>query len=109
MKSQTTVLGFIGSFLSLLGFQAALAQEFPTKPVIPVISVGADGSHDLTARAVTSVANDYSGQPIPKSTPRKDFQEIVVPLGINASYDEPIPIGQPVYSCRRKLNLGFFD
>jgi len=40
------------------------AQEFPTKPVTLVIPFGAGGSHDLTARAVTSVAADYLGQPM---------------------------------------------
>jgi tripartite-type tricarboxylate transporter receptor subunit TctC len=39
-------------------------QEFPTKPVTLIIPVGAGGSHDLTARAVTSVAINYLGQPI---------------------------------------------
>ncbi|HEX2215750.1 MAG TPA: tripartite tricarboxylate transporter substrate binding protein [Xanthobacteraceae bacterium] len=40
------------------------AADFPTKPVTLIIPVGAGGSHDLTARAVTSVANQYLGQPI---------------------------------------------
>jgi len=40
------------------------AQDFPTKPIVLIIPVGAGGSHDLTARAVTSVAADYLGQPI---------------------------------------------
>jgi tripartite-type tricarboxylate transporter receptor subunit TctC len=40
------------------------AQEFPTKPITLINPTGAGGSHDLTARAVTSVANDYLGQPI---------------------------------------------
>ena len=39
------------------------AQEYPTKPIVLVIPMGAGGSHDLTARAVTSVAVDYLGQP----------------------------------------------
>jgi tripartite-type tricarboxylate transporter receptor subunit TctC len=42
----------------------AMAQEFPVKPVTLVIPVGAGGSHDLTARAVTSVASNYLGQPV---------------------------------------------
>jgi tripartite-type tricarboxylate transporter receptor subunit TctC len=45
-------------------FQVTFAQEFPTKPVTLIIPLGAGGSHDLTARAVTSVATDYLGQPI---------------------------------------------
>jgi tripartite-type tricarboxylate transporter receptor subunit TctC len=40
------------------------AQEFPTKPITLVIPTGPGGTHDLTARAVTSVAPDYLGQPI---------------------------------------------
>jgi tripartite-type tricarboxylate transporter receptor subunit TctC len=43
---------------------AVQAQEFPSKPVTLVIPFGAGGSHDLTARAVTSAASDYLGQPI---------------------------------------------
>ena len=37
------------------------ADEFPTKPVTLIIPVGAGGSHDLTARAVTSVAQQLPG------------------------------------------------
>ncbi len=40
------------------------AQEYPSKPVMLVIPFGAGGSHDLTARAVTSVAADYLGHPM---------------------------------------------
>ena len=43
---------------------AEKGKEFPTKPITMVIPVGAGGSHDLTARAVTSVAMNYLGQPI---------------------------------------------
>jgi tripartite-type tricarboxylate transporter receptor subunit TctC len=63
--------------LSLAGFLAcvcldglsaqtvkAAEKEFPTKPITLIIPVGAGGSHDLTARAVTSVAANYLGQPI---------------------------------------------
>jgi len=42
----------------------AHAQEYPAKPVTIVIPMGAGGSHDLTMRAVASVAADYLGQPI---------------------------------------------
>ncbi len=48
----------------ILGFQGVYAQDYPTKPITMIIPVGAGGSHDLTARAVTSVAADYLGQPI---------------------------------------------
>ena len=50
--------------LALLGGQLVYAQEFPTKPVSLIIPFGAGGSHDLTARAVTSVAADHLGQPM---------------------------------------------
>ncbi len=48
----------------ILCFQIVYAQDYPTKPIILIIPMGAGGSHDLTARAVTSVAADYLGQPI---------------------------------------------
>lgn len=40
------------------------AQEFPSKPVELVLPFGPGGSHDLTARAVASVAHSYLGQPL---------------------------------------------
>jgi len=40
------------------------AEDFPTKPIALVIPFGAGGSHDLTARALVSVAPQYLGQPI---------------------------------------------
>jgi tripartite-type tricarboxylate transporter receptor subunit TctC len=40
------------------------AQEFPTKPIELVIPYAAGGSHDLTARALASVAHQYLGQPM---------------------------------------------
>lgn len=43
---------------------AAAAEDFPTKPVTLIIPVGAGGSHDLTARALASVAPQYLGQPL---------------------------------------------
>lgn len=43
---------------------AASAQEFPTKPVELVLPFGPGGSHDLTARAVASVAQPHLGQPL---------------------------------------------
>ncbi len=50
--------------LALFGPLSVQAQEYPSKPVILAIPFGAGGSHDLTARAVTSVAADYLGQPM---------------------------------------------
>ncbi len=49
---------------ALFGPLLVQAQEYPSKPVILAIPFGAGGSHDLTARAVTSVAADYLGQPM---------------------------------------------
>ena len=59
--------GWAGLLLLIAsGFSAAIvpAADFPSKPITLVIPVGAGGSHDLTARAVTSVATEYLGQPI---------------------------------------------
>jgi tripartite-type tricarboxylate transporter receptor subunit TctC len=67
MKKGTTEKGFVFFVLvtvALLGAQLGYAQDFPTKPVSLIIPFGAGGSHDLTARAVTSVAADYLGQPM---------------------------------------------
>jgi tripartite-type tricarboxylate transporter receptor subunit TctC len=55
---------FIFALLSVLSFQSVQAQEYPTKPVTLVIPLSAGGSHDLTARAVITVAKKYLGQPI---------------------------------------------
>ena len=55
---------FILLAATILGTQLVQAQEYPTKPVALVIPFGAGGSHDLTARAVTSAAADYLGQPM---------------------------------------------
>lgn len=60
--------GMVIGFSVVLSFYAlgelAYGQGFPTKPVTLVNPMGAGGSHDLTMRAVTSVAADYLGQPI---------------------------------------------
>src|SRR5262249_4832912 len=42
----------------------AAAQDFPTKPIELVLPYGPGGSHDLTARAIASVAQQYLGQPL---------------------------------------------
>jgi tripartite-type tricarboxylate transporter receptor subunit TctC len=51
---------------TLFGLPAAVpeAQDFPTKPIELIIPFGPGGSHDLTARAVASVAHQYLGQPL---------------------------------------------
>ncbi len=43
---------------------ASGAEDFPVKPITLVIPFGAGGSHDLTARALSSVAPQYLGQPL---------------------------------------------
>ena len=48
----------------LTGPWPASAQEFLTKPIELVIPYGPGCSHDLTARAVASVAQQYLGQPL---------------------------------------------
>ena len=55
---------FVMLVLAVFNVQINQAQDFPAKPLTLVIPMGAGGSHDLTARAVTSVAPDYLGQPI---------------------------------------------
>ena len=48
----------------LMAAAALAAEEFPTKPVTLIIPVGAGGSHDLTARAMVGVIQQYLGQPM---------------------------------------------
>ena len=48
----------------IISATGAGAQEFPTKPIELVIPYAAGGSHDLTARALASVAHQYLGQPM---------------------------------------------
>jgi tripartite-type tricarboxylate transporter receptor subunit TctC len=49
----------------LIASSGSQAQDdFPTKPVTLVIPAAGGGSHDLTARAITSVAEKYLGQPM---------------------------------------------
>jgi len=52
------------ALLAALATVPAAAQEFPTKPIELVLPFGPGGSHDLTARAVASVAHQYLGQPL---------------------------------------------
>ena len=50
--------------VALISEGSATAQDFPTKPIDLVLPFGPGGSHDLTARAVASVAHQYLGQPL---------------------------------------------
>src|SRR2546426_12110837 len=65
---EVIMLGFKMAVLlalaTLIPGAVPLAQEFPTKPIELVIPYAAGGSHDLTARALTSVAHQYIGQPM---------------------------------------------
>ena len=68
MRRHARWCGVAVSIVVLAGFAwaslAAAAEEFPSKPVTLVLPVAAGGSHDLTARAVASVAHQYLGQPL---------------------------------------------
>jgi tripartite-type tricarboxylate transporter receptor subunit TctC len=65
---EVTMLGFKIAVLLALAMlipgAVSTAQEFPTKPIELVIPYAAGGSHDLTARALASVAHQYLGQPM---------------------------------------------
>jgi tripartite-type tricarboxylate transporter receptor subunit TctC len=64
---EVVMLGLRGLLLaSLMALISGVvtAQEFPTKAVELVLPYAAGGSHDLTARAVASVAHEYLGQPL---------------------------------------------
>lgn len=62
----TKTLWLVVAVVMVAGIPApiASAQEFPTKPIELVIPYGPGGSHDLTARALASVAHQYLGQPL---------------------------------------------
>jgi tripartite-type tricarboxylate transporter receptor subunit TctC len=47
-----------------LGATAAVADDYPSKPITMIIPLGAGGSHDLNARVMTSVLSSYLGQPV---------------------------------------------
>ena len=62
---RTMRLSILVTAISAVSFVTAVsAQEFPTKPVELVLPFGPGGSHDLTARAVASVAQPHLGQPL---------------------------------------------
>lgn len=63
VKTALTLVLTVLTVAWLLGLTAA-AQEFPAKPIELVLPYGPGGSHDLTARAVASVAHQYLGQPL---------------------------------------------
>jgi tripartite-type tricarboxylate transporter receptor subunit TctC len=52
------------AILGVVGALSAFAQDFPTKPVTLIVPSSAGGSHDLTARALATVAEKHLGQPL---------------------------------------------
>jgi tripartite-type tricarboxylate transporter receptor subunit TctC len=64
MRKPSQKISLFISLLTLLFVGLVEAWSYPDKPITLVIPVGAGGSHDLTARALVSVAADYLGQPI---------------------------------------------
>jgi tripartite-type tricarboxylate transporter receptor subunit TctC len=52
------------AWLAEIAGAPASAQDYPSKPIELIIPYGPGGSHDLTARAVASVAHQYLGQPL---------------------------------------------
>ena len=56
--------GLLALLMTFILGAVASAQEFPTKAIELVLPFGPGGSHDLTARAVASVAHQYLGQPL---------------------------------------------
>lgn len=65
MKSKN-IFGFILGilFLVFVSLSAAMAGEYPTKPITMIIPFSAGGSHDLNARVFTSIIPQYLGQPV---------------------------------------------
>jgi len=57
-------LGAAAVAVALAAAAAPAAEEFPTKPVTLILPVGAGGSHDLTARAMVGVIQQYLGRPV---------------------------------------------
>ena len=57
-------LAIAAALLSIIGFAPAIADSYPEKPITLIIPLGAGGSHDLNARAFTSVIPTYLGQAI---------------------------------------------
>ncbi|HEY7363252.1 MAG TPA: tripartite tricarboxylate transporter substrate binding protein [Methylomirabilota bacterium] len=65
MRDRSALAMMLAVLLVILpGGLTASAQEFPSKPIELVIPFGPGGSHDLTARAVASVAHSHLGQPL---------------------------------------------
>jgi tripartite-type tricarboxylate transporter receptor subunit TctC len=63
MLKRTSAILAGAAALTLLAAGAG-AQDFPSKPVTLVVPSSAGGSHDLTARALATVAEKHLGQPL---------------------------------------------
>jgi len=64
-RSGVRLVLFGSIFSALFAFSVPWYRaEFPNKPITLVIPSRAGGGHDLTFRAVVSVASQYLGQPI---------------------------------------------
>ena len=60
-----TMVVMAALLVSTVVFECASAANYPTRPVELLIPMGAGGSHDINARAVTAVVPKYLGQPMP--------------------------------------------
>ena len=63
-RTSARALGVAALAVALAAAAGLAAEEFPTKPVTLIIPVGAGGSHDLTAREMVPVIQQYLGQPL---------------------------------------------
>jgi tripartite-type tricarboxylate transporter receptor subunit TctC len=61
-KTLATVAGV--SLTAGLAMSAAIAAEYPTKPITLVAPYGAGGASDMASRTLSSVAPSYLGQPM---------------------------------------------
>jgi tripartite-type tricarboxylate transporter receptor subunit TctC len=65
MKNKNIIQFFLATLLLIsVSFGAALAGEYPEKPITLIINVKPGGSHDLNARVISSVIPGYLGQPM---------------------------------------------
>ena len=62
MKKTLTVILLVAAMV--FGANAAIAAEYPTKPIQFLIPFGAGGSADLMGRALANAAEKYLGQPV---------------------------------------------
>ncbi|MDP7371890.1 MAG: tripartite tricarboxylate transporter substrate binding protein [Nitrospinota bacterium] len=58
------VASLLAAALLLLAAPIGEAAKYPSKPIRVIVALGAGGSHDMHARAVSSVVYEYLGQPL---------------------------------------------